>query len=366
MPDREYRTTTTTSTSETVSSSLAEEDLQDTVGNEALTELIATQSMSSESDVDTLWEEAAAEQATQKPDLQAGLNYTVQDADLVSGGRNAWRIIARAHGMMEDELMAFNPHIESVRDPNYSGPAFALPEYPDLASGVQIYIPSADDILFKQCAAQSESMAETVELWDELAGGHNLAVIRTARERASGKIGTGYGTPGDEGIFYSPNPDLVGASSKRSEVIDGNTEYRVNWGADFWKCSVFLHDVVYGAGYVPTMTDNDHYQLAGRLQDAPDYEEVSVDKARPGDCWQRFGGSSSDESHNAILSSFVQNENVDEMHDRWVFRIIGAEDQRAAESERSHLMMKDTNENTAGKIIRFFRPKARQSTTGQS
>jgi hypothetical protein len=96
----------------------------------------------------------------------------------------------------------------------------------------------------------------------------------------------------------------------RSETINGEKEYKVAWGANVWKCSVFLHDTSYAAGFKPDMTANNHYQLAGPAE-----------------------------------------------HDRWTFSIVGAETSRAAESERKHTMLKGSNENTSGKKNRFFRPK---------
>lgn len=363
MPDLEYRSNIASPSVVSPETATAESDLQDTVGNEALASLIASGNHENTNEVDALWEEAAAEQAVQKPNLRAGIFYQIQDADMADGAMGAWRNIAKDHGMTEDLLMAFNPHIQSTQSTS-SGPVGSpLPESQDLAVGVQLYIPSSDDILFKQCTTRASSMSEAVELWNELEGSHNVEMMRHARSRASGKVGVGYGTGGDGGIFYSPNIALNGASSKRSEEVNGQTEYRVNWGADFWKCSVFLHDVTYAAGYQPHVQPNNHYLVAGRLQESPDYEEVPVERARPGDCWQRFGGTRSDESHNAILSSFVEVEPLDEHTDRWTFSIIGAETDRAAESERTHRMKAATNENTAGKIIRFFRPKAKRTST---
>jgi hypothetical protein len=367
MPDREYLSTTTTTTPEVATSTDLETDLQDTVGNEALAELIAAQSARApDSDLEALWEDAALAQEVQMPELENGSLYTLTQSDMEAGTGMAWTNLAKDHGMTKAHLIAFNQHIESVQSSDFADATHPISAAPEIAAGVQIYLPSADDILFSQCADRSESMSEAVSLFDSMAEAHNLEMMRTARSRASGKVGVGYGTAGDEGIFYSPNTDLAGASSRRSEVINDVTEYRVNWGPNFWKCSVFLHDVVYGAGYQPDLKENNHYQLAGRLQESDEYEEVSVANARPGDCWQRFGGTASDESHNAILSSFVEVENQDEEHDAWHFSIIGAENSRAAESERSHTMLKGKNENVQGKLIRFFRPRAKRDISATS
>ena len=89
-------------------------------------------------------------------------------------------------------------------------------------------------------------------------------------------------------------------------------------------------------------------------------EEVPVEKAGPGCLWQRFGGTGSDESHNAILTSFVDVETVDEETDRWHFSILGAERQSAGESHRQKEMKKGKNETVDGKFIRFFKPRQRR------
>lgn len=292
------------------------------------------------------------------PALQPGRRYTVRAEDDAGSESATWARLAMENGMLDKHLVAFNPHIGSV-DSTVS--EYGCPAAPTLQAGVEIYIPSADDLLFAQCSHKADGdIAKATAMFNGMAQGSQLALLRTARERASGKVGIGYGTPGDKGIFYSQNPALAGASNKRSEVINGEKEYRVNWGSDFWKCSVFLHDVVYSSGYKPDVTDNKHYRLAGHLQLSAQYREVSVANARPGNCWQRFGGTRSDESHNAILSSFVEVEDLGDETERWSFTIIGAESERAAESERSHVVKKGTNETTDGKKLRFFDPKSKR------
>ena len=194
-----------------------------------------------------------------------------------------------------------------------------------------------------------------------------MDILKSARERASGRIGVGYGNKGVgtdiAGPFLSPNPALAGASNRRTETINGQKEYRVNWNFNeygFWKCSVFLHDVVFQAGYQPDVKANKHYALAGKLHESKLVEEVPVAKAGPGCLWQRFGGSGSDESHNAILTSFVDVSSLDENLDSWEFSILGAEKIGVGESTRSHRVLKGTNETTAGKRIRFFHPKQKR------
>lgn len=308
--------------------------------------------------MDTLWAIASQFGAAKAPDLRDGAEYSLAAADVQYSEQATWKHVARQHGMHEKILMAFNEHVSTVDQGG--GQDTPLATTPKLEAGVTIYIPSADEVLFKQVSEQKGGdVAATTAEYNALAGSHNLEMMRTARTRASGKLGEGYGKSGDEGVFYTQNPELAGASQRpsRSETINGEKEYRVAWGANFWKCSVFLHDTSYAAGFKPDMTANNHYQLAGQLHWSRDYAEINIKDARPGDAWQRFGGTRSDESHNAILSSYVEVEDVDAEHDRWTFSIVGAETSRAAESERKHTMLKGSNENTSGKKIRFFRPK---------
>ncbi len=293
--------------------------------------------------------------ATGAVDLAPGTWLTLT-ADHLSGGESrAWETIAKDHGMSEDLLIPFNQHIESVAEGSTEEVGEVVT--PSLAAGVRIYIPSAAEILLAQCRKRTKTLSEAVAKYQELAAGSNLKMMEQARSRASGDVGLGYGTSGHNGVFYSQNPDLAGASSRRTSELNGQTEYRVNWGVDFWKCSVFLNDVAFSAGYKPDMTDNDHYRLAGQLHWSREWEEVDVSQAAPGHGWQRFGGTGSNESHNAVLSSFVEVEDISDELEQWTFSIVGAESERAAESERVHQIKKGTNENTAGKVIRFFKPK---------
>lgn len=363
----ESSTTTTTTTGEDV-----ERDSQDLLGNgamldPAIRELLGEGGMGAEQDGLTGVLAMAAEEQTpervrdraedvaDKVTLAAGTEYAVTAEDLAA--YDAWKKIARDHGMSPEHLVAFNQHVQSV---NVGTPAEAQSTTTtELAEGVSIYIPSAAEIMLAQCREQTDSYEAAVSLYGELSQGPNVKLMTVARDRASGKVGESYGTKGVEGgKFLTQNPTLAGASAKRSEVINGQREYKVFWLKDFWKCSLYMHDVVWSAGYKPHQSDNDHYLVAGRLQESPQYDEIDVKDARPGDCWQRFGGTRSNESHNAILSSFVKVEDVDEGHDRWTFSIVGAETERAAESERTHMIKKGTNENTGGKRIRFFRPKS--------
>ena len=174
-------------------------------------------------------------------------------------------------------------------------------------------------------------------------------------------MGESYGTAGVNGNFYTPNIALAGASAKRSEKIGGRTEYRVNWGSDFWKCSVFMNDVAFQAGWKPAITENKHYSTAGNAETSGFYTEVPVGQAAPGHLWQRDGGGGQDQSHNAVLSSFVTVVNIDAETDEWRFDVVGAEADRAAESEQTYKMKKGTNIKVEGdKVVRFLKPRSKR------
>ena len=295
-----------------------------------------------------------------------GVEYTLVEADMVGEEDEIWEVIARRHGMRDADLIRFNQHVLTVAE----GDAETIEsDAPRLLAGVTIYIPSSDELVFGECRERGGTMEEATRLYGELAQGSNLQVMAAARMRASGRRGEGYGNRGltdsedSAGPFLTPNAELNGASQRRSEVIDGQREYQVNWNASskgFWKCSLFLHDVLFQAGYQPHMLSNDHYQLAGRLHESDAVTEIPVEQAGPGTLWQRFGGRGADDSHNAILTSFVTVEpTANEEYEEWSFRILGAEEEGAGESERSHTMVKGTNETVTGsRVIRFFKPSS--------
>lgn len=288
-------------------------------------------------------------------DLTAGSTYMVVADDLARGEAAAWETIADRFGMKVGHLAAFNTHVETVADAGGQSPRRVTPT---LAEGTELYVPSSAEVLFGQCVERAGGDLQSgTNLYKTVAAGANDEVLAAGRNRASGKVGLGYGTAGDGGIFYSPNLALAGASTKRSEKVGKQTEYRVNWGTDFWKCSVFMNDVVFQAGWKPAITDNKHYATAGNAETSGFYSEVPVGQAAPGHLWQRDGGSGQDQSHNAVLSSFVSVTNVDEETDIWRFDILGAESDRAAESEQTYHMKKGTNVKTDGKVVRFLKPR---------
>lgn len=364
MPSLDTRTATTTGPSTdgpATGPARAATAPQTTLGNAEVANRLRTEAQAGPAEGDSLWAGAqSANPQLSRPKMRDGRWITLT-ADQLSGiDSTDWERLAEAHGMMASKLAAFNQHIATART-GVDAAAMGEAEAPKLAAGVKLYVPSADELLFAECAHRSGGdLAAATTLFNGVAAGSNLPMLRVARERASGQLGLGYGTPGDAGVFYSPNPGLNGASERRTSTINGKKEYRVNWGADFWKCSVFLHDVAYAAGWKPDVAENKHYRLAGQLHLSKDYKEIPVKQAKPGAAWQRFGGTRSNESHNAILSSFVTVTPVDDVFEDWTFTIIGAETDRAAESERRHRVRKGTNETDDGKRIRFFEPRTRR------
>ncbi|MDP2305551.1 MAG: hypothetical protein Q8P18_05955 [Pseudomonadota bacterium] len=289
--------------------------------------------------------------------LAPGATYTVTAEDMSSGEGPAWEKVAEAHGMKVGHLAAFNTHVQTVAEAGGESPQRITPT---LAAGVKLYVPSSAEILYGQCVEKAGGLEAGTNLYVSVAKGSNDEIMKSARSRASGVVGESYGVSGVGGKFYTPNLALAGAGPKNATKIDGRTEYKVNWGDSFWKCSVFMNDVTFQAGWKPAITDNKHYSTAGNAETSGAFKQVSVANARPGHLWQRDGGSGQDESHNAVLSSFVTVENVDEQTDIWRFDIVGAEQDRAAESEQTYTMKKGTNEKTEGKIVRFLEPKAKR------
>jgi LysM repeat protein len=270
--------------------------------------------------------------------LSKGTTYTVAAADL---GGDTLTNIARANGLTASAIAAFNPGVKPV-------------------AGTKLYLPSSDEVLLQQCVQRAGGYQAGVNLYGTVAKGANDEILRSARSRASGEVGEGYGTAGVDGSFFTPNKDLAGASAKRSEVVNGQREYRVNWGGDFWKCSVFMNDVVHQAGWRSDMSDNDHYRLAGQVHTSDEYEEVHIRNAAPGHLFQKFGGTKSNESHNAVLSTFVDVKAAGAGLETWTFSILGAETGRAADSARTYTVKKGTNETVDGLKLRFFEPSRKR------
>lgn len=265
--------------------------------------------------------------------LDPGSDYAVTIADMQAGQEpEVWRKIARDHGMLPEQLQLFNQHVESIRILGITISQWTVT--PELAEGVSLYIPSADELSFLSYREQYPTYEETVQHFGEsYLGTTNEAVMESARSRASGAIGESYATTST--TFLSPNPSLNGASSNRSETIDGQTNYRIVWGgSDYWKCNIYMHDSIYGAGYVPQMNSRDHYVTAGSLHQSDNYTQIAIDQIGPGSIVQFFGDSGRDESHNMILTTFIDRNELGNGTEDWSFRALGASSDRADETTR--------------------------------
>lgn len=232
--------------------------------------------------------------------------------------------------------------------------------------GETVYIPSADDRLVMQLMKRTRGQpGRALHQLRQLQKGHNVRMLRAARHRCQGVLGQGYANVGDSSVwphvFWSPNLALNGARGDRRKRILGDMEYAVAWGADFWKCSVYVQDVVHSAGYRPHVTDHGHYLVAGQLHQSPQFAVIAVADARPGDLWQRWGGDGIEDSHNGVLESFVRCSEVRPGVQRWQFRIFGAELAGAGVSQREHEVLTPAPgateaTTTEGRILRFLRP----------
>ncbi len=294
--------------------------------------------------------------------LNAGSSYTVTADDMSQGNEEVvWNYLARNNGMRAEKLKLFNQHVQTVQLFGFT--LYSYNEVVALSEGAVIYIPSADELAFLAFRENFPSYDNAVQEFGTFLNSSNQEVLRSARDRASGNVGESYGTESD--TFYTPNRALAGASTRRSEMIDGQREYRINWGSDLWKCNVFMHDVVYDAGYVPHLSGNNHYITAGNLHTSNKYRKIKIGEVKPGSLVQLFGGTGSNASHNMVLSSFVDRTDNGNGTERWVFSAIGAEEDRSAESVRTFDINPndstgDFYEATSGgrDFIRFFEPKS--------
>lgn len=240
-------------------------------------------------------------------------------------------------GDLDRTARSWGTHPDNLADFNPEGPVDG-----------EVHLPSADEVLWR--------WAPDVAAFDEARMGANPKLLQAAWHRARGRVGLGYGVAGDGGWFYTPNPWLAGASRRRRELLDGVAEYKVMWAERFWRCSVFMNDVIWQAGWKPDLSANAHYRLAGQVHVSKAFVEIPAAEALPGALFQKYGGSGSDESHNAVLTTAVEPTQT-EAGPEWRFRIVGAEEERARENPRSYLMKPGSNETVDGRVLRFFRPR---------
>ncbi|MBM4319187.1 MAG: DUF4157 domain-containing protein, partial [Deltaproteobacteria bacterium] len=218
-----------------------------------------------------------------KVTIPSGRRYKLTAQDVGDDPTSAWQTLGDRFGLKPENLTVFN--VDQ-----------ATGQVVQLAEGVEIYIPSADEVLFSQIFEQTKDYKAAEQRYGELLASGNVGVMRAARDRASGQKGKGYGVEGVDGgydakgnekigYFLTPNPTLAGASSKRTETIDGQVNYKVIW-VNNWKCNIFMNDTMYQAGYKPAHRDNgagaNKYHAAGKAHESGAYTEVPVASAAPG------------------------------------------------------------------------------------
>lgn len=284
--------------------------------------------------------------------LASGFVYTIEEADAMEGTNViSFEWVAEHHGMHNTSLREFN-----------TGEIYRV--------GDTVYIPSVDELCFAEYCRHTNDLEVAVAAYMDLPSRPNRAMLEAARYRGTGIIGEKYATLSV--VFYSPNEELAGANESRSEMINGQREYQVNWGQKVWKCNVFMHDCAFHAGFEPDVRDsNKHYIRAGELHFSEKFEQINIEDITPGCVIQLFGGEGSDDSHNMILMSFIERKAIDEPGlnlEEWIFKGMGAEKERVAVSIRRHFVIADRDEVEDGykvykeydltkrTYIRLFRP----------
>ncbi len=250
-------------------------------------------------------------------ELVAGINYVLKENDFNEDKYPLYENIAEWHGMHQDTLRAYNPA-------------------PDYKIGDTLYIPSSDELCFFEYYRAYKTLENTVAEFNLLPYLPNKKLLLTARYRGAGEIGQAYATQAT--VFKSPNGNLAGAFERNSEMINNQKEYNVNWGPNLWKCNIFANDCVYSSGYETAFMENAHYTTAGTIHQHANYEQLKIEDITPGCVLQLFGGTGSNSSHNMILVSFVEREKLDNGSERWKFKAMGAEYDKAAVSQREHVV----------------------------
>ncbi len=282
--------------------------------------------------------------------LEPGTDYFVTFDDLEPGGQFIdYEKVAEDHGMHESTLSAFN-----------NNKPFKVDD--------QVYIPSIEELCFYEYCLQHKELEAAKANYLQMEEWPNKKLLATARYRGAGQIGKSYGT--SSLVFLSPNTDLVGAVDHRTEVVNGETLFKVNWGPDLWKCNIFVHDVVFAAGYKPDLMSNNHYITAGSLQNSNLFEQLKIDEVTPGCIIQLYSGSGSNASHNMVLMSFIERSKVDATTEKWIFRAMGAEQDRVAVSYRQHFVSMEEHEDyykvredidsSTREYVRMFKPLYKQ------
>ena len=305
-------------------------------------------------------------------DLPSGMTkfpYRAEDTDTVVLERGFEYIIVQGDALSETDVVNFELVADQYGMHNTSLREFNTDEI--YRVGDTLYIPSVDELCFAEYCRHTQNLAAAVREYLAMPLRPNRAMLDAARYRGAGIIGEKYGTVSV--VFYSPNAVLAGANESRSDLINGQREYRVNWGENVWKCNIFMHDCTFHAGFEPDVRGIEkHYIRAGKLHYSEKYEQINIEDVTPGCVVQLFGGEGSDDSHNMVLMSFIGRKVIDDAPDlnveEWTFKGMGAERDRVAVSIRSHIVIADRDEVEDGykvykeydvskrTYIRLFRP----------
>lgn len=273
--------------------------------------------------------------------LPKGRTITLTDADVKGDADATWQHLAEQNGSIAWRLMQANEGVAPVK-------------------GAQIYLPSTEEMLYADCLRSTGDPQKAAAKYSEVATAGGLAVLKGAREAASGDSGESYGTAGKGGVFYASNPELAGASSRRTVQSGGKTLYKVAWGSNFWKCNLFANESVYRGGYKPSMQANKHYTTAGALHtDKKTFQEVSASAAYAGLVTAFQSGGGSNESHTGVLGSMPILTTDADGNLVLEFTFIAAADDRAKEQDKKITLKKGTNEIIAGdhhERLRFLKP----------
>jgi hypothetical protein len=273
--------------------------------------------------------------------LPKGKTITLTANHVKGDDESTWEHVAEQNGSIAWRLKQANEGVAPIKD-------------------AQIYVPSTEEMLYADCLKSTGDPQKAARKYTEVSNSGGLAVLKGAREAASGKSGESYGTAGVGGVFYASNPELAGASSKRTVQEGGKTLYKISWGSNFWKCNLFANESVYRGGFKPSMQANKHYTTAGALhKDTKTYQEVAAASAYAG-CVTVFGsGGGSNESHTGILGSMPIVTTDADGNTVVEFTFIGASSDRAKEQDKKLTLKKGTNEILAGdhhERLRFLKP----------
>ncbi len=275
-------------------------------------------------------------------ELPKGREYALTPADIQGDSDATWQHVAEQNGTIAWRLQQANPGVT------------------ELTAGTKLYLPSAEEQLYADCLRLTGSEAKAAEKYGEVAAAGGLAVVKGARSAASGDSGESYGTAGKGGAFYASNPNLAGASSKRTVQQDGKTLYKIVWASNFWKCNLFANESVYRGGFEPSMQANKHYTTAGSLHtDTKTFQEVPATAAYAGLVTVFQSGGGSNESHTGVLGSMPLVETDADGNTVLTFTFIGASSDRAKEADKHITLKKGTNEILSGdshEHLRFLKP----------